>query len=78
MSRRHRARRIVNRGKIGTVPIPGRPRSNAAMNPESPPKLIDGRGPDRIVTALEVWLPPSRQSQFGCSLKRKRVLSAKY
>jgi spore coat polysaccharide biosynthesis predicted glycosyltransferase SpsG len=28
-------------------------------------KLIDGRGPDRLVTALEVMLHPSRQVQFG-------------
>ena len=26
-------------------------------------KLIDGRGPDRLVTALEVLLHPSRQLQ---------------
>jgi spore coat polysaccharide biosynthesis predicted glycosyltransferase SpsG len=28
-------------------------------------KLIDGRGPDRLVTALEVLLHPSRQVQLG-------------
>jgi spore coat polysaccharide biosynthesis predicted glycosyltransferase SpsG len=28
-------------------------------------KLIDGRGPDRLVTALEVMLHPSREVQFG-------------
>jgi hypothetical protein len=27
-------------------------------------KLIDGRGPDRLVTALEVLLHPSRQVQL--------------
>ena len=27
--------------------------------------LIDGRGPDRLVTALEVLLHPSRQVQFA-------------
>jgi hypothetical protein len=28
-------------------------------------KLIDGRGPDRLVTALEVLLHPSRQIQIA-------------
>jgi spore coat polysaccharide biosynthesis predicted glycosyltransferase SpsG len=30
-------------------------------------KLIDGRGPDRLVTALEVLLHPSRQVQFAAA-----------
>jgi spore coat polysaccharide biosynthesis predicted glycosyltransferase SpsG len=30
-------------------------------------KLIDGRGPDRLVTALEVLLHPSRRVEFGAA-----------